>query len=230
MRVNIIIVLFQLLYLNVSAQQDQTFRINSVKADSSPLYKSVYQYPQFINGNIFFKNKNVASALLNYNRLSGQLLFINGKGDTLEPVNPEDIQMVAVLQDTFHYFEKSWLELISHHKDGINLLKNETIKYNGNEKKSAYGGYSNAAAASSIDKVANEKNMQQIDVDENMLYVSATRFYLGGHNGNFFPAGRRNFKKLFSQNEKKLNKYLSENQVNYNHENDLLRLIDYLQN
>lgn len=230
MRTAFIIGILQVFYFQSAAQQDQSFRINSVKGDTGRFYRSVYRYPQFINGYIFFKNQKVASALLNYNRLSGQILFVSTKGDTLEPANPGDIQLVALAQDTFYYYDKTYVELISHYKEGINLFKKETIQYNGTEKKGAYGGYSNTTAANSIDKVSDENDMKKIGVDENVLYVSSSHYYLAGPDHHFLPAGKKNFKKLFPKKEEKLNDYLLKNKLTYNDEKELLALLDYLHN
>ena len=67
-------------------------------------------------------------------------------------------------------------------------------------------------------------------MDENDLYVSSTHYYLGSTFGNFFPASKKNFKKLFPKKEKELNEYLSKKELNYDSEKDLLNLMDYLQN
>ncbi len=57
-RTAIIIWLLQVLYFQSAAQQDQSFRVNSVKGDTGRFYRSVYRYPQFVKGYIFFKNHN----------------------------------------------------------------------------------------------------------------------------------------------------------------------------
>lgn len=230
MRISIIILLSQLMYFNTQAQKDQSFRMNSVSGDSSGFYRSIYRYPQFKKGYILFKNQNLASALLNYNRLSGQILFINLKGDTLEPADPGSIQSVSISKDTFQYFDKGYIELITHFGGSINLYRKEMIQYNGKEKKGAYGGYSTTTAANSIDKVSNENNIEKIGVDENILYASSTHYYFASPSGNFFSTTKKNLKKLFSQKEKELNEYLAKNKINYNNEQDLLKIIDWLQN
>ena len=228
MRIIPLIVLAQLMYFHAAAQQDQAFRINSVNADSSGYYRSVYGYPKFTEGYILSSDGKIASALLNYNRLSGQILFIDRKGDTLEFADPGSFRYVAILKDTFYYFDKAYLKLISHYNT-INLYKKETIQYSGKEKKGAYGGYSGTTAANSINKVSDEIDLKKIRVDENILYASSTGYYLGAPGGNYYPAVKKNFKNIFRQKEKQLDDYLAKNKINYRAEADLLRLLDYLQ-
>lgn len=229
MRIPIIILLSQLVCFHVAAQRDQSFRVNPVNNDSAGFYRSVYQYPQFTKGYILFKNQNVASAMLNYNRLSGQMLFIDAKGDTLEPADAGNIQYVAISNDTFYYFNKGYIELITHYGGGINLYRKETLQYNGKEKKGAYGGYSTTTAANSIDKISNENNIEKIGVDENSLYASSTYYYISGPDNNFRITNKTNFRKLAKGNETGLNDYLMKNKINYNNETDLVNLLYHLQ-
>lgn len=229
-RVFIIMLLSLTAFSQAMAQKDQSFRINSVRSDSTRLYRSVYQYPEFTNGRILFKNGHFASAFVNYNKLSGQMLFINPDHDTLEFANPESIEWVAISNDTFHFFDKTFIQLMTHYCDGINLYKKETIRYNGKEKKSGYGGYSNTTAASSINKVSRENTIEKIGVDENTLYVSTTEYYLTTPTGKYVSPAKKNIEKLFHQQEKKLSEYLQKDKVNYKNEQDLLALLAYMQN
>jgi hypothetical protein len=228
MRLFLIILLTVLSQAYVIAQNDRDFRINSVQSDSNRLYRSAYRYPRFTRGYILFKNDQIASALLNYNRLSGQILFISPKGDTLEPADPRDIRHVAIGSDTFHYFEKGYVELITHYP-GINLFKKQTIQYNGKEKKGAYGAYSSATAANSIDKVADNHAIEKIGVDENDLYATETRYYLAGASGSLITAGKKGFRKLFPGKQKELEDYLSGNRISFSRQEDLIKLLEYLQ-
>ncbi len=136
----------------------------------------------------------MASALLNYNRLSGQILFVNTKGDTLEPANPGRYTIGGHMHRIlFIISTKHMSNSVSHYKEAINLFKKETIQYNGTEKKGAYGGYSNTTAANSIDKVSDENDIKKIGVDENVLYVSSTHYYLAGPDHHFLPASKKKF-------------------------------------
>jgi hypothetical protein len=219
-----------LLNLQAEAQSDKSFRVNSVNRDSAALINSIYLYPQFTRGYILFRNQNLASAMLNYNRLSGQIVFINPKGDTLEPAYAQDIQFIAITSDTFQFHNKAYTQLITHYTGGVNLYKTEKIKYNGKEKKGAYGGYSATTAASSVDKVSNENDIKKIGVDENALYVLSRQYYLKDSSGKFFPASKKNFKKLFLLKEKEIDEYLQKIKINYVNEIDLLNFIAYLRN
>lgn len=217
-----------LLLNSIGAQSKKTYRINSIKEDSSDLMSSSYHYPKFIQGVVSFKNQPLASADLNYNYLSGQIIFVTPKGETLELAKPETLEYIAIGTDTFYYVDKGYVEMVTHYPT-INLSQKETIKFNGREKKGAYGTYSTTTAASSINTVSDENVNQKISIDENTLYATTILYYLSDRLNNFLPATRKNFYKIFSKDESKLSGYLKNNSVHYTKKEDLLKLLEHMQ-
>jgi hypothetical protein len=228
MRILIILIFSHALLKPAAAQGDKAYRENSLDPDSSQLVRSVYQYRQFQRGDVAFKSHATVQASLNYNYLSGQMLFISDNGDTLELARPETLQYVAVGADTFYYVEKGYAEALTH-LPAINLYKKQVIKYNGTEKKGAYGTYSGTSSSSSLNTYSNENVTQRIGVDENLLYVTSRRYYLSDRFYNFLPASKKNFYRLFSSREKILTDYLKDHPVHYTNEGELLNLLQYLQ-
>ncbi len=217
-----------LLLNSIAAQSKKTYRINSIREDSSDLMSSSYHYPKFMQGVVSFKNQPLASADLNYNYLSGQIIFVTKKGGTLELAKPETLEYIAIGTDTFYYVDKGYVEMVTHYPT-INLSKKEIIKFNGKEKKGAYGTYSTTTAASSINTVSDENVNQKISIDENTLYATTILYYLADRLNNFLPATRKNFYKVFSKDENKLSEYLKNNSVHYNKKEDLLKILEYMQ-
>lgn len=228
MRILLFLITANFLSGPASAQSKKTYRINSIKGDSSDLINSLYRYPKFEKGAVSFNNQPLASADLNYNYLSGQILFVTPKGEQLELAKPETLTYIAIGTDTFYYVDKGYVEMITHYP-AINLSRKEIIKFNGKEKKGAYGTYSSTTAASSINTFSDENVNQKISVDENTLYATATIYYLSDRLNNFVPATKKNFYKIFSKDEKKLSMYLKDNSVHYTKEEDLLKLLEYLE-
>src|SRR3954470_19344932 len=71
-----------------------------------------FQYPKFTQGSVFFRDGNVSSALLDYNKLSGEMQFIAPKGDTLALSNEATVKFIVIASDTFFY-DKGYLQLIT---------------------------------------------------------------------------------------------------------------------
>ena len=228
MRILLLLIPACLLLNSITAQSKKTYRINSINGDSSDLIGSLYRYPQFEKGVVSFTNLPLASADLNYNYLSGQILFVTPSGKTLELAKPETLQYIAIGADTFYYMDKGYIEMLTHYPR-INLFQKEIIKFNGKEKKGAYGTYSSTTAASSINTFSDENVNQKISVDENTLYATSTQYYLSDRLNNFLPATKKNFYKVFSKDENKLSEYLKNNSVHFSKKEDLIKLLEYLQ-
>ncbi|MEO8109825.1 MAG: hypothetical protein ABI594_07340 [Ginsengibacter sp.] len=209
------------------SQNNKSYRINSISQDSGDLVHSTFKYSSFIPGEVLYINRPAATADLNYNYLSGQIVFQNEKGETMELAKPETLQCIAINKDTFYYADKNYVELITHYPS-VKLARNKVIKFNGKEKKGAYGTYSGTSAATSLDNITDEAVSQKINVDENVIYAASTKYYLADNSYNFIPASKKSFYKVFSQHENKLSAYLKNNTVHFNKEEDLLKLIDYM--
>src|SRR6185295_7078361 len=68
--------------------------------------------PQFITGNVFFRNGTKAIAMMNYNSLTDQMLFIDPKGDTLAVRDEKTVKFITLDKDTF-YYDEGYLRLVA---------------------------------------------------------------------------------------------------------------------
>src|SRR5688572_7122750 len=62
----------------------------------------LYHNPQFTIGRVYFKDGTSADAMLNYHKLYNQMLFLDGKGDTLALADPELMQVITIGKDSFY--------------------------------------------------------------------------------------------------------------------------------
>jgi hypothetical protein len=216
------------LFFAASAQENKIIRINPLKENEEELTRQVYKYSDFQEGTVLFKDSATAQAKLNYHRLLGQILFINPKGDTLALAHPETFAFVAIGKDTFFYHEKSFVERLTS-ASSVNLCKNQTLKYIGQEKKGAYDSYSTTSSSESDNLYSTDgKVPAKLAIDQNSVFKYNNAFFLQDRFGNIFPANKKIFFDLFSHREKELKGYLNNNHVNFNREKDLLGLMDFL--
>jgi len=219
-----------LLALLSGAQSEQTYTVNSIKDNKEELVKDVFRYPQFLGGVAVNTAGTATPARFNYHRLFDQVFFISPGGDTLVLARPETFTYIAMGSDTFFVQEGGFVERMTHYS-GINLAKKSTIKAVSTEKKGLYDTYSSTISAGSKSAYAPGGNgvMRQLQVDENTVFRSQTRYYLSDGYNNFFPASKKHFYNLFFRQEKQLKDYLDTHAVNFGKEKDLLALITYLQ-
>src|SRR5215213_9211252 len=137
---------------NGCTQDNNAVVINPAKQNESKLFEKMYRYSQFVEGKAVYKNGGITESRFNYNYLTNRILFINLKGDTLELANGEDFDKITIRSDTFYYHNKEFIQQLTHYTF-YNLFLKTSLRYNGREKKGAYGGYSGTSASTSISDI-----------------------------------------------------------------------------
>ena len=93
-----------LLAVAVTAQRPKTYTVPAgVEVKEIVPANEIFQFPQFVQGLVIFKDGTSAPGRLNYNRLIAELQFIDPKGDTLSLANEQTIRTVFIGADTFYY-------------------------------------------------------------------------------------------------------------------------------
>jgi hypothetical protein len=210
------------------AQENNAVVINPVKQNEQDLINKMYQYPQFVPGKAFYKNKTVAESKFNYSYLTNKILFINPKGDTLELSRGEEFSCIVISADTFRYYNKEFIQQLSHYS-AYNLFLKRSLKYNGTEKKGAYNSYSGTAASSSYQNLNTGYGAGYVKLtpDENIMYVFSDYYYISGKFGRFYFADKKDIHELFSKKQNQLKDFLEKNKINFNKKEDLEKLLDF---
>ncbi len=213
------------------SQENKTLNINLLNDGSANLLSGkFYKYKSFPDGKIIFKDSSISEEKLNYNRVLGEIHFINSKGDTLQLAHPETMSLIIIGVDTFYYFEKGFAQLLTHYGK-TDLAAKKTLKYIGKEKKGAYGTYSAVASISSYDSFTADNQITNLLVaDENLIFKYVNSYLLVDAYRNSVPANKKNFYKLFSNKEQQLKNYFQKNKVNFQREGDLKKILVFLLN
>ena len=215
-------------FCNVWAQDTNRVIINPAKQNESELFEKMYRYPQFVEGKAYYKNDDVTAAKLNYNYITNRILFISPKGDTLELTNGEEFDKITIGVDTFCYYDKEFIQQFTHYP-AFNLFLKKSLRYNGREKKGAYGSYSATSASTSISDMyaSGERSVNKLTTDENIMFVFENSYYLSGRYGKFYPASKKGVYELFSKNQKQIREFLETNKIDFNKKEDLEKLLNY---
>jgi hypothetical protein len=223
----IMIFICSILILNItlSAQKDELFM---VKAGNKILdffpFQERYRYPEFIAGQVLFKNGTVNSARLNYNFLLDEIEFVQGH-DTLSIVRKKDIKLIVVAQDTFFY-DNGYLEQIFSGPVKVGLK--QRIKLKEVLKKDSYGTSSSGSATNSYGFLPSEGNFYKLTANEDMVFQKTKEYYLATSSSGFVQFRKKAVLQLFPQKATEIQKYLKSNKVDFDSVEDLLRLAEYL--
>lgn len=196
--------------------------VNAKLADSVK-----FHYPTFTQGTVFFKDGTASGALLNYNMLSGEMQFINTKGDTLAMANEGAIKCVAIGNDSFFY-DKAFLQQIAGNSTA-KLAKKESLIIGDSRKAGGYGGVSSTSAITTISNMRVNGEATHLTVQQEVTLTKETTYFIGDAYNHFLPATRKNLIKLFGTKQSAIEQYLKDNKVAFNKEEDLKALIAFLQ-
>jgi hypothetical protein len=223
----IIFVIGTILMLNISllAQKNE---IITVKAGNKILdYFPVsvrYLYPEFISGQVSFKNGTVNLTRLNYNFLLDEMEFIQSR-DTLSIVKKKDIRFIAVAQDTFFY-DNGYLRQICGGPVKVGLR--QRFKLTQVLKKDSYGSSSSGSATTSINMLPSDGNFYKLTVNEDMVFQKIKEYYLAASSGGFVQYRKKTVLQLFPQKEDAIKGYIKSNKINFDSAADLIKLTEYL--
>ncbi|MGN6616527.1 MAG: hypothetical protein ACTHJ5_05080 [Ilyomonas sp.] len=227
MRNAVIIIILLLPVLNVSGQK-KGYTVKAGDEISVSLPDSLkYIYPQFVLGTVHLRNGNFANALLNYNLLEGEMQFIDPKGDTLAIDNEATIRTVSINKDSF-YYDKGYLQLVSYYP-AIKLAKRESIDVTDELKMGGYGQTSSTSAITSISSIYRGTEVAKLNSRGELLLLKHTRYFIGDKFNNFIPATKKNIIKSFKVKDAIAEDFLKENKIQFNKEEDLEKLITFLQ-
>jgi hypothetical protein len=195
----------------------------------------MYRFPKFSPGKIFFRDGTTTGGNLNYNLFNEEIEFITAQGDTMAIAKHQmlNIGRVAVSNKSFYfnnYLKHGYLEEVLDAQTG-KLFKRERYALVNREK---IGGYNQPSATSAIESYGNFTNNQGVMetnllVKENLTFKKRTDYFFSDKFNHSIPANKKNLYRVFSKKKNGIDKYLNNNQVDFNKEEDLVRLLSYLQ-
>src|SRR5690349_14698782 len=178
---NMLLALVLLIPVSFHAQDSTRIFVPAGKtlAEAAPKNK-IYQYANFSDGEIQFRDGSLTHAKLNYNFLNGEIEFVTLKGDTLAIVKDQMLNIKQIKIDTnYYYFDNGYLREVIAVADG-KLLKREQYKIWKREK---IGGYDQPTSTAAIDSyssfVIDGQFQPNLRVMQNVTLVRGSEYYFG---------------------------------------------------
>ncbi len=218
--------LFLFAHLQLSAQVRKTYKVNPGEKVKEALPKeAIYMYPQFKIGTVNFRNTNVGTAKLNYNRLLDEIQFIDDKGDTLSLGNEVTVSSIVIEKDSFYYHE-GYVKIIS----SLNKVKFASKKILALSNKQKIGGMGELSSASiaTYEKMSSSQGITDIVPKEILTFSEYVNYFIGDAYNRFKPLNKKNLLNMYARQQRNIEIYLRGNPVNFLKEDDVLNLIRFL--
>jgi hypothetical protein len=191
-------------------------------------YAGKFQYPDFLNGQVHFRNGKISNAKINYSRVHGELMFISPARDTLLFAEPDFIERISMGENLFYYQREHGHVRIVGNFGSVELGRKEFLAKLGHEKNASYGQYSSTSAISSYSTFMNSTGEHRfLNINERVILKKREVFFLVDKNKRLYIANRNNLFKLFPSSKSAVSRFLKENETNFESEPDLEKLLTF---
>lgn len=160
-----------------------------------------YSYPEFRMGNVLFPRNEVATAMVNYNLMLGEMQFIDPKGDTLFIGDPEKFDRIAIGADTFFY-NRGYLKQLAY-KSKVRLLQKQTIRMASRTTLGVFDQPAQGAASTYSSFIGNTHDVT-LRTNQKITFKKETYYFLMDRNQMLYPLSLKNLQLLFPKDRKLL--------------------------
>jgi hypothetical protein len=183
-----------------------------------------YHFDKFNVGEVVMTNGKSQSMQLNYNIITGSMVFIRG-GQYYDLVNPELVDTIKLNNCKFIPDRKVFHEVLF--SGPVDLFAD----YKGNlqlpSKQVGYGGTSELAATDNISSIQNSTGFYNLPLPSDMAVKTSTVFWIRKGNDMFDFLNEKQFLKIFPDKEAQLKSYIKGNKLKFNNNADLIKLVKY---
>jgi hypothetical protein len=214
-----------LLGIAVTAQRPKTYTVPAgVEVSDIVPAKEIYQFPQFVQGLVIFRDGIAAPGRLNYNRLIAEIQFIDPKGDTLSLANEQNIKTAFLGTDTFYYSDGYVRQLAggSRIKMGERIAFKEYI-----QKPGAYGLSSATTATNNLSTLLNNRSVD-LNVSQELVLVKNTNYLIGDRFNAFVVADKNAILKMFPDKRPAIEDFIEKNKISFTKQDDMVKLGKFL--
>ena len=183
-----------------------------------------YMNPQFTAGKVFTVAGAENIMNLNYNLLTKEIEFIQGK-DTLAIAKKKDINMVVISQDTFVY-RNEYLKRL--HSGKLVVLERDAINLKEIVKNGAMGQPNRTSNVDAYSAIPYMTNLYVVNPDANMEFRRELQFYILTEKGDMVEIRKKYVLELYPEKESEIQKYLKANKVKFEDREDIKKFADFL--
>ena len=183
----------------LSAQSTETIRVKAGEDISKVISPNgIYRFPLFTTGTYLKNNNTSSSAKLNYNLFTGEMQYLNLKGDTMTIANSSEINSIKI-QDVLFYYRNGYKEVIADH-DPAKPAVESTIKLE-YEKVGLYGHANGAQDATNMNSYNTPTNVFQLTLGQDAVIRKKTTYYLFNKDQPPVIATKKNILQVFSKKQ-----------------------------
>jgi hypothetical protein len=189
---------------------------------------TAYILPEFSQGKVLMKSGESYNASLNYDALTEEMVFVN-KGNKLA-IADEEVELVDTIYFSGREFvtlNHKFVEVLYH--SSVALYAGYKCKLSNRGKPGAYGDTSQTSAITTASGFYSGTNRYDLSTSDRFQKKPYTWYWLmkKGKLNRFINL--KQLANLYRDKAEKFNAYLKENDVNFDNQGDITKLISYLE-
>jgi len=191
-------------------------------------YSDKFQFEEFRDGMVYFRNGRTSKAKLNYSMVHGEVLFISAQKDTLLLTENDFIERIQMGPEVFYYMKNHGHLRQKAAFDKVALVEKLFLAVKGNEKYAAYDQYSESSAISSYSSYTNANGVKQtLEGSGKVLLKKQSMYFLMDRNKRFSPANKASLLRIFPSHKKNIMAYVKDQSIDFDSEADLVKVLAY---
>jgi len=197
-----------------------------VKSQSADTLKNLPNllFPKFTWGIVKLKSGEKNKAMLNYNTVTQELVFMQ-KGQYLVLDNPQEIDSVFLWNKIFIPFEKAFYELAVIAPITLFIQHKSYVEQPG--VPTGFGAKSQTAGPTAVARYYGARGPINLKLPDDYKVLSDTEYWIK-KDGSFTSFdSRRQFLKIFPDKESQLNQFISQKKINFEIPENVILLVEY---
>jgi len=184
-----------------------------------------YMYPQFVEGQVVLNNNQISTAMINYNMLQDEIDFIQDN-DTTTIVMKRDLKYVIAESDTFVYMPTGYMKLIYDQK--LKVYCRDKINLKDILKRDGMGAVNRSAGISSFSDNEYRGLPYDLVVQEDYVFKREASYLIATPRGTLEPFKKNTILVLFRYHRTEINRYIKANKINFDKQEDVIKLAKYI--
>jgi hypothetical protein len=181
--------------------------------------------PEFTRSVVKFKSGEKKSAVLNYNLVDQELVFLqNGRYMVMD--HPQLIDTVYMANRVFIPFQKAFYEVALIAPLSLFIQNKSNVEQEGSSI--GYGQKSRSTGPTNLRQMYAYNGTYNLEIPPGYNVVEANIYWIRREDGtmqNF--SNRRQFVKLFQKKQKELDQFISSNKIDFKRVPDVVKLVSY---
>jgi len=189
---------------------------------------SHYLFPQFTLGVILMESGETRRAMLNYNRLTEEMVFAGRQQNfAITEEEAEKIEQIKIADRTFFVHEGNFVELI--YSNGIRLYANFKARINDPGRAAGYGIRSQTAVTSRHLRLTLPAEVYNLELPSDLIPIPYTQYWLYKDGKYHEISNIAHLRRVYPNKRDAFRNFPDLNDMDFHNPSNILRLLKHIE-